>query len=311
MLPLLTKEKVLKAVDQLYIMKHLVSGATEGGFKSPFRNDKGAGCWLNWFKGILYYQDPKDTFRNGKDIIQLWSIEKGVTYKEALYGITKFNGGFKVVPVKKVPSYFGYGLRNWEDYDIAYWSKRLLTIKDLENGNPGIFPALYFEYYSKKAQGLIRAYSSSARPLYVYIWKNRAKGYCPSPKWFIGDANSEDYYYYKGDPSCIVITSGGKDAKVLNKANYTSFALNGETYLPTALPLDLLQSYPQVIVGLDNDSTGQAFTIKMCEFLITQGIKPYICMPDTKDWDEDIVKFKFLKDIKACAVLYSSKTKLG
>lgn len=287
----LLNSSVIHSVDQLRVMQHLVHGATlNKGFKSPFRVDRGPGCWLSWFNEKLYYHDPKDYVRNGKNIIDLWCIQNNCEIQDAYYGIYNFNGPIKPVkPVKSPPKYFAYGVRAWEDYDEDYWSKYNLSFEDLESGNPGLFAAQYFEYYSEKMGGLVRTYSKPEKPLYIYCWDNgRAKGYAPlSSQRFMGNSTAEDFYYYEGEPDILYICSGGKDAKVVHSYDKSVFALNGEMYSPSSLPKKILDKYPKIMIGLDNDDTGIEFAIKMKDYLVNLDYNVDICIPKSKDWADD------------------------
>lgn len=299
MLGRFTVKEVLARVDQLAVMQHLVNGATLGeGFCSPFRVDRGPGCWLSTFDNNLYYHDPKDTLRSGKGIVNLWIMQYNVPIQLALNQIVRFNGVRQPRKfVKKPPAYFGYGLRSWEDYDEQYWEPYGLTIDDLEYGEPSLLPCHYFEYHSKKLDGLVRTYSRSDRPLYVYVWEDAAKGYSPLNKSkahrFLGTAGMKHFYHYihpDSDYSKLVICSGGKDAKVVFKAGYDTFALNGEMYKPEEIPLEILKEYEEIIIALDNDDTGISFAQRMC-VLLNPYVPTRMIFPEFKDWGKQRIAY--------------------
>ncbi len=282
-------------LDQLRIMQYLVLGATEyKNFCSPFRPDKKPGCWLNWYNNVLYYHDPKDTLRNGKNIVKLWALEKNVSEIDAKIEMTNFTGGLLVTPAvryTKPKAELKYKLREWQDYDEEYWLPYGLTIPLLEKGSPSLYPLEFVEYYSQSMRGRVRSYSSPEKPMYAYFWdKDTFKVYSPKSKMkFLGNCSAKDFYFYSRcqDKEYLFITSSGKDAKVCFKElSIDSLAPNGEMFGLGHYPLEIIKDYKKVIVGFDNDSTGIEFGEKLVKYLQDNGIDAYMSIPEYKDFAE-------------------------
>lgn len=282
-------------VNQFQVMSYLVPGCQlKGGFRSPFRPDKNPGCWLSEYNGNLYYHDPKDYIRTGKNIVGLWCLEFGVDEQVAVKAIKQGYSNLVPRPVtntKPEPKPIKYELRNWEVEDEEYWMQFGLTSKDLEKGTPGLFPCLYVEYYSRRFLTYVRKYSTDKARLYVYVWDDAVKLYCPEPKTFLGNAGEKHDYFYEGfgkNEDTLVICSGGKDAKVVNKEGFSTYAKNGEMYSPSSYNLGLIKSYPNIIIGLDSDDTGIMFANKLKEYFKTQDLSTNIILPRYKDWALDV-----------------------
>lgn len=274
----------------LAIQRLCPSASLEHGFRSCFRNDKGPGCWLSWYNERIYFHDPKDVLRNGKDVIELWRMQYSRTFQEALYEISSLSGTVRkprFVP-KQLNNHFSYAFRKWEDYDEEYWLSTGLTIPDLEQGVPKIMPILWYDYYSKKMMGIVRVSSTRSRPIYGFVWPNgHIKTYSPlgGMKW-MGNSKGTDFYYYPGN-NTYMICAGGKDAKVVNKEKgYTTLSLNGERMRPPKQFWNLIKS-DTLLIGYDNDSTGLQEAEKLAKHCASKGIVPYICVPQLNDWTEE------------------------
>lgn len=257
-------------------MAKLVPGSNlDKNFCSPFRSDRGPGCWLSWWNGVLYYHDPKDPLRNGKDVISLWMIENKVQENQALLDLMQ-NKNF-VSPHRlsfaerqkrhSTPPYLSVQVRGWEDYDDAFWTKIGLTVLQLEKGSPVIKPLLYEEYFSKKFRCLVKRYSTREEPLYGFFFPSgRIKVYAPysKHKW-AGNSTAEDIYHFHFDNSIAFVTSGCRDGLSVHRGGFSGLAQNGEMYgLGESLKTALVD-YDTIYVGLDNDETGRIYTYQLAK----------------------------------------------
>ena len=306
MIPQYTTDEVLALVDQEYLMSFLVTGAsTKHNFCSPFRNDKGPGCWLSWHKGLLHYFDPRDTLRNGKTIVGLQKLATPhFSYREVLMELLRLDAKLqrptrkRAVKKEIAARPVKYQVREWDTWDEDIWSKTGLTIQDLEKGTPKLLPAKWVEVYSRKLEGYVRQYSTEASPMYIYVWPPdlyldaaikvyRPKETVPSLKWG-GNSTGKHFYYYKGDKQTemLFIAGSGKDAKVVHKCGaIDTLAANGEMYKD--YPWDIISQYKYVIVGLDNDDTGKQYADKLVQEARERGFYSTAILPKLKDWTED------------------------
>lgn len=271
-----------KTIDQLKAWKKIIPEASlDKNFYSCFYLDKNPGCRLWWVKNELRLMDFGDDRFHNINLIEAYKMKYGIEIEEAKRLLLGFSGknsakkyDVKVTQKKNKKTYFKAHERTWEYQDELYWGRYGFIRKDLE---PDLKPCWYYEFYSPKFKSILRVYSTKEKPIYMWTFPSgRQKIYSPYDKdlkW-MGNATSEDVYFYTRGSDSFILTSGSKDAKSLFK--HTEFdvgALQGERRLCPDFFVNHFKKYKEVIISLDGDKDGLEWTDKIYEQLKEAGIK--------------------------------------
>jgi 5S rRNA maturation endonuclease (ribonuclease M5) len=249
-------------VSQETIFKHIFGEIPDLNKKylSPFREDNNPNCYFKKIDNHLYFVDWADG-----TIDAIGSIKK--KYDLNLNGVItwlKYNFDFEYNKIDvsnncklnhKFPTIIYPLIRNWEDRDINYWTKRYgITTLQLEEDN--VFPISQFAYRKNDILRHVTPISIT----YAISSQDKFKIYSPleskKSKWLSNIPKDHINGSYNDDSKNIIITKSYKDHRVLyNLLNDNVIWLQNEGVIPIQLNT-FLEPFNNIIIFYDNDKAG-------------------------------------------------------
>lgn len=277
------KDLILSKVSQEEIFRRYGADPyLRGKFRSPLRKDNNPSC--SWYRRTY----------SGKIYLKDWSTDETIdcfafvgklyneSYSEVIqriardFGIVK-NGKvtIEVTPKNSPPPVeldrwngITFQLnKDFDDFELEYWSQYLITEETLEKFNVSSVKALYLDGRKVGA-------SSLSEPCFCYDYKTSNKFYSPYSKLkWLGSAKTTDVIGEEqlGEDKIkkIILTKSQKDVMVLSELGLSAISFQGEGYrisvkLAKKL-LALLQKHEvqEIIVLYDNDNAGVKGTVNI------------------------------------------------
>jgi len=149
--------------------------------------------------------------------------------------------------------------RNWEYYDINYWSNYGITVAELEFA--GIKPISYFWIDSKRVNNKIFKAEKLAYTYDYYVHKGifRRKIYQPLSSWmkWVSNCSLDVVQNYRNLPKqgeLLIIQSSLKDALTMNTFGYNSIApISESTFFLEDYYAKLISRFKKILYFSDND----------------------------------------------------------
>lgn len=275
---LVTKQAILEKISQYDIFKAYVSNFKEVGkaFCSELRKDRKPTCYINLYGEKLFYRDfaTSDVWDCFDYIINRYHVD----YYEALEMVNldfnlnlapqrqiRYNSkpavkyDFDITTVPKAPTVIKVQLRNWNQYDKSYWSKKYgITIKELTHFK--VFPLAGFWINDSYVKAGNNSYG-----YYFGLLEDGRQG------WKIYQPNEKDFKWFGNIPETVfqgydqlpwigdqlIITKSLKDVIVLSKLGYPAISPQGETVKLSHEFVDgLRRRFKEIILLYDNDPPG-------------------------------------------------------
>jgi len=253
--------EIYKYVSQETIFKSVFGEVPDLNKKylSPFREDNNPNCYFKNINGHIYFVDwvdgTVDAIGSIKKKYNLTVIELFNYFKNNFdfeYDEQKINFYKEII---KVPTIIYPLIRNWEDRDINYWTKRYgITTLQLEEDN--VFPISQFAYRKNNILKHVTPISIT----YAISSQDKFKIYSPleskKSKWLSNIPKDHINGSYNDDSKNIIITKSYKDHRVLyNLLNDNVIWLQNEGVIPIQLN-SFLESFIDIIIFYDNDKAG-------------------------------------------------------
>lgn len=233
-------------------------------YKSPFRNDKFAGCRFEWKNGLLYFVDnAKFQNRLYWSIFDIVKHVKQCSYREALGHIAK--GRYtqvKSVPVYKPKKEIRFTYKEWSFDNLFDLSPEILLKENIY---------LVDKFWKGENNQWILQQPTDLCIAYWFKQTNRSKLYFPEReenRWY-SNCTNEDIFGLEtlnqnGD--ILIITKSQKD-RVTLKYHYNIenvIAVQNEgCYIPDNIMKDLKNRFNRIIIIFDNDLTGYSNAEKL------------------------------------------------
>lgn len=201
-------------------------------FRSPFRDDKHAGCSVRFKRGYLRFYDGADILRNGMSMYELYCIE---TRKRRIRDKDEFKEIIKELGIHtpRLKNYWrnpldlqvGYGnyQEYFEDYGINKW----------QLAEDNVFPISWYAYNNEQGRRKIHL----DEPAFVYEYPSgKKKVYRPTQtirflKWCTDASNDDVVTLGRGD--FVIYCGSYKDARCVANAGFCAKALQSENMLPS------------------------------------------------------------------------------
>jgi len=252
---------IYKYVSQESIFKHIFGENPDLNKKylSPFREDNNPNCYFKKIDNHIYFVDWVDG-----TIDAIGSIKKkyNLNLKEVIDYLShnfdfQYNSSNIVSSnvIVNSPTIIYPLIRNWEDRDINYWTKRYgITTLQLEEDN--VFPISQLAYKKNDILKHITPISIT----YAISSEDKFKMYSPlsdkKNKWLSNIPKDHINGNYNGDSKRIIITKSYKDHRVLyNLLNDNVIWLQNEGVIPNQLNT-FLEPFDDIIIFYDNDKAG-------------------------------------------------------
>jgi len=263
----ISSKAVINSVNQLQIWSDIFGKTVSLNTKycNPLRVDKNPGCWLKKVGNKVYLIDYGCSRFHYIDIFKAVEIRYNLkTFSQVVdkvidihvYGNNKVN--FEKIDSYKTTKKFKfkleYRLSEFDDIQNQYWSRRGITLSQLESDNIK-FTNCYRCNTRNHQDELFYFYPRMA---YVITFESgNKKIVIPNSKQrFITDANAEDIggvWDMNGEQ--IVVTKSYKDYRHLKNLGYnTLFNLN-EGAISKKL-ISICESFKDVVIFYDNDRAG-------------------------------------------------------
>lgn len=198
----------------------------EEKFKSPYRKDPNAGCWLTDYYGTILYIDFGDKERSNKSVFQVHAINRGITTKEAFKELQKEGceieciSDFIKIKRKRERSIITPNTCEWNKLGIRFWNNIGLRIEDLEGRVTQVDG-----YY--KGGNLFQLYHTA----FAYWYEEGSKIYIPGKKIFFGNVNKKSTWSVRNGAENRLILKSAKDqlvAESIFKSHFDYDHVQGE-----------------------------------------------------------------------------------
>lgn len=261
--------------EQLFF-KHLGIYPVIGKFfYSPFRKDKSPGCRFVWHSGLLYFVDNAKF--NGKLYWSIFDVIKyvnGCSFKEALH-IIATEERIQVVREDKYISRkrpeIRFDFESWQEDNIFMLSNEVLQKEHVYRVT---------DYWTTTKEGGFckNCFHNPKKTLtiaYHFPDSNHVKLYFPEKKedkWY-SNCSIQDVFgkykidYYSRNTETLIITKSQKDRLFLDyHYGFASIATQNEgSYFDEDFIENIKAKFSRIIVLYDNDETGVAASINLCE----------------------------------------------
>lgn len=275
----ISKEDILRSIKQEEIYQMVIGYYPKElvYVTSPFRKDRNANCYFEWYKGILYFKDWGFTKRH-KDCFNAVQVKLGLSYVESLQYIANH---FKInditikpevtLSLEKIPGEhhkkekefveISFMVRAFNSTsDKKFWSPYDITKENLMEDN--IFPIIWYRLYSKRLKDYVVIRPPTVSYL-IYNQNQKVKIYTPDGtdkgKWLtncteneVGGLNTLRAYGKK-----LIIAKSYKDYRVLKNQGLDVVWFQNEGMFPNEeILLSLMSRFTEIIVFFDNDRAG-------------------------------------------------------
>jgi hypothetical protein len=285
----LNKFEILKRVTQEEIYQIVTNYLPQINkyVKSPLRDDKLAGAYYEWVKGILYFKDFADPNRHIRDCFQFIMEEYNLNYNECLQFLDKY---FKLgieegnaLPV--LYEFVDYSskkhnlskstrkgendileiqkkTRKFSDFDKYYWLNRF-GIEKKHLIEDDVFPLVWYKFFSiKKNEWVV------VRPMDICYALEEFEGiytkiYRPltiKGKWLTNCTENHigNYFNLPLYGQKLLIQKAYKDCRVVrNEGIRNTVWFQSETMFPKPeVLIPLIKRFNEIIIWYDNDEAG-------------------------------------------------------
>lgn len=263
-------------INQEEVFKHVFGNFEVGTYiKSPFRNDDSPGCWIQWYKGKLYFTDFANNSKVNLDAIGLIQEYYSLTFKDAmtyiletdLYkGESEFQQYVYNPIVSTTSNTLEFCPKPFDNYHKQYWSQYEIPSSQLIEDN--IFATKWY-----KVNGNVftpypqeTTYTISFKEQGIKICRPKAKEY----KWLTNTSKNTiggtSNLSFIGDT--LFISKSYKDWRVLTNLGKDVIYFQNEGMFPTMETLShYLGMFNNVNVLFDNDKTGIAASEKLVNYI--------------------------------------------
>lgn len=269
--------------------------------KSPFRIDNTPlSCWLEVHNGKVILTDYACAEFHNVGLYKAFKLLNPTYTPQQIFNVIgsltigNFSIGTTIVS-NKIKKEMSYEIRthngkfSFTENEKNYWESYGISLKQLIND----------KVFSCKSFSINDFKTINVEMSFVMLLQNNFKIYNPlnvKGKWF-SNTNNDNYWYIKNNSDTIVITTSYKDCRVIaNMTGYSSFAPVSEIAKLTYEQKTLIESYKNIIVIGDGDTTGDNFAISYNNLYGYD----YIIFPQTYRQKTN----KYNKKIKDLAELY-------
>lgn len=291
----LTKEEILKYVKQEEIYQMVIGYYPKELIyvTSPFRKDRNAGCYFEWYKGILYFKDWGYTKKH-KDCFNAVQVKLGLSFFESLSYIINHFGLDDVTNKPKIALSQDTLLKEQQERekqqtgkefveisfmvrvfnstsDKKFWSPYEITKENLLEDN--IFPIIWYRLFSKRLGDYIVIRPATVCYL-IYNNQGKVKIYTPHSlgkgKWMTNCSEDEvgGLSSLKAYGQLLIIAKSYKDYRVLKNQGLNVVWFQNEGMFPSEeILLSLVSRFVQIVVFFDNDRAGIAASETLVEVL--------------------------------------------
>ena len=274
--PTINQEFILERYSQEVIFKTLLNAEIVTGksnlYFAPYRIDKKAGCYFQYYNNILFFIDFANTPTHFT-CFQLWSImydidlslvPEAIFYSIKAQKITKTQAQKKLnnnrVSLPKKDTKITIIDKPFNLEDKKYWQQYGITSKQLIEDK--VLSVLAFKIESTKIF-CQRPYKICYA--YTDFENNKKKIYQPyankSNKWFTNcgknDIGKVNNINIPDQQSILIITKSYKDCRVLSNFGFTSIWFQNEGMFPDdEILYPILKQFDSSIIFFDNDARG-------------------------------------------------------
>lgn len=238
-------------------------------YLSPFRDDKHANCFFEWYKGKLFFKDFADTYRDCIQTIKdFYNLN---TYQDVISFIVMYFDNnppsfiqkpIKVFEREKRNCSITFRVKEYDTKDDLYWKQYFITKEQLIEDH--VSTIYWYRFYSEHSKRWI-----VLRPFDICYaisgFDTRCKIYRPQnhnkkAKW-LTSCNSDDVGNLANiDPTgdLLIITKSYKDHRVIRNQGYHNTIWNqSEMMIPNdQILLDIASRFTTIVIIYDNDDCG-------------------------------------------------------
>jgi hypothetical protein len=276
----LTKEELIKMVDQASVWSAILGFIPKGTFRSPFRSDPKPGCKLDWYDGKLLFVDwSRGVYLDCIEAYKLLNPHK--KWYEISRDLRKHILYNKSVQVEREKE-FKVKYSEWKTNHKEYWYQRGVTSFQLNRPSTLVRPLKGFEFEKKQVDFFDLCYG--------YHFEGRVKAYFPQEQpinlKFLGNQKRNDVWHLRRGSKTLLISKAHKDLLVLeNLCEFDLTHVQGERLFPTQNKMDMWSiEYDLIYILFDNDPVGIEGANLLCNLLSTE--TRLIFTPTFKDIDE-------------------------
>lgn len=254
-------------------------------FTNPFRKDKNPDCMFVKGYSRLFFTDYARPEYSG-DCFKMCALYYGLSIPGDFYEVCRHinqdfnlglgdgnNSSLKALDRKEVIPYVGsphqesysdikVRVRNFSDYDLAYFAKYNITKERLEEYN-------IYRGESVWINGTLFYHYQETDLCFVYVFNDGFKIYKPfgyNDKWRCNSLQIQGYEQLPEKGDLLFITKSMKDILVLRNLGFYAVAPQAEGYpIPENVMNELKQGFKRIIVFYDNDEAGVKNSIKITE----------------------------------------------
>lgn len=295
----LNKFEIFKRITQEEIYQLVTNYLPQANkyVKSPLREDKLAGAYYEWVKGILYFKDFADPNRHIRDCFQVLMEIYNLNYNDCLklidehfqLGIQEGNPSPILYEFVDYSSKKNSGIykstsnlenndiltktRKFSNYDKYYWFNNF-GIEKKHLIEDDIFPLIWYKFYSrKKKQWLVIRPMDICYALEEFegIYKKIYRPLSNIAKW-LTNCNENHIGNYFNLPlygQKLIITKSYKDSRVIrNQGIRNVIWFQSETMFPQIdILTELCKRFNEIIIWYDNDDTGYLGSEKLMNII--------------------------------------------
>lgn len=272
-------EELFKQINQEEVFRHVFGNFEIGTYiKSPFRNDDSPGCWIQWYRGKLYFTDfASSTKTVNLDAIGIIQEYYSLTFKDAVTYISetelyrsdleysKYNSDSSSI-VSNTHTTLEFCPKPFDNYHKQFWSQYGITSSQLIEDN--IFATKWYKVNGNTFTPYPQetTYTISFKQQGIKICRPKAKEY----KW-LTNTNKDtiggtEKLPFLGDT--LYISKSYKDWRVLTNLGKDVIYFQNEGMFPNINKLSTyLDMFTNIIVLFDNDEPGIAASSKLVQFI--------------------------------------------
>jgi hypothetical protein len=269
-------DEFFSRINQEEVFKHVFGNFEVGTYiKSPFRNDDSPGCWIQWYKGKLYFTDFANSGKANLDVIGIIQEYYSLTFKDAMtyiletdlyQGESEFEKYKSDSIVSTTSNTLEFCPKPFDNYHKQFWSQYEITSSQLIEDN--IFATKWY-----KVNGNVftpypqeTTYTISFKEQGIKICRPKAKEY----KWLTNTTKNTiggtSNLPFMGDT--LFISKSYKDWRVLTNLGKDAIYFQNEGMFPNMETLNIyLNMFTNVIVLFDNDEPGIIASNKLVEYI--------------------------------------------
>jgi len=282
----LDKSEILKYVSEEDIFELVFEEKPHVGklYTSPFREDRNAGCWFEYYKGKLWFIDFGSGGRTHMDCFNAASHYFGTSnFQDTIQTLYEFfisGNEDTMIPLKRQSSIARAQIqetiirtetREFEQRDRRYWQPYGISSKNLNDDE--IFPVKRVHmttakkgtwvFSPYKACYALSGFEQERKKIYTPFQKGKGK--------FITNCKADDIGGLKTlDASVehLIISKSYKDCRVLRNCGYQSVWFQNEGMFPCKEKLKCLcDRAKRITVFFDNDLPGISASDKLTRII--------------------------------------------